>query len=205
MNPKQTVPLAVTLAPAIAAAPAVIIGGVIGLGIVWLIKSALDSGKSQSAEIDPAKTELESTRKPAEITRKEAEKPAFRKVTEISTPSVPVPSASPVTVHPVSVRPAPTVAATVQPVAKAVQPPPPVVLPPISKKTISRADMATIFDAGKRSLSRLDAVAALKRLGFGKTAAYNATAPDGRFSAWLVFASDGIIYWAEKGQTHEIP
>lgn len=140
-----------------------------------------------------------------ETTRKPAEKPVFREIPAIPSASVPVPSASRVAVQPVSVRPVPAVAPTVHPVAKVVQPPPPVIPPPVAKKTITRADMATIFDAGKRSLSRLDAVAALKRLGFGKTAAYSATAPEGRFSAWLVFASDGIIYWDGKRQNAEIP
>ena len=88
--------------------------------------------------------------------------------------SVPVPSASRVAVHPVNVCPSEcfAVVPTVRPVAKIVQPPPAVVLPPVAKKLISRADMATIFDNGKRTLTRTAAVAALKRLGFGKTAAY---------------------------------
>ena len=203
MNQKQTVPLAVALAPAIAAAPAVIIGGVISVGIVWLIKGAFDADKSPPTETDPTKAK-ETSRKMAELTWKEAEKPAFRKIPAIPLASVPVPSAPRVPIQPVSVRPATTVAATVQSVAKAIQPPP-VVLPPAVKKTITRPDMRTIFNAGKRSLSRLEAVAALKRLGFGKTAAYTATSPDGRFSAWLVFASDGIIYWEENGKYREIP
>jgi len=202
MNAKQTLPLAVTLAPAIAAAPAIIIGGAIGLGIVWLIKSALDSDILTSLEGDPAKSEPETSRKTGEITRKEAETPVFREIPAI--PSA-IPSASRIAVQPDSVRPVPAVLPTVQPVAKVIPPPPPAAPPLAAKKTIARADMATIFDGGKRSLSRLDAVAALKRLGFGKTAAYSATAPDGRFSAWLVYASDGIIYWEENGQYPEIP
>jgi hypothetical protein len=36
---------------------------------------------------------------------------------------------------------------------------------------------------------------ALKKLGFGKTAAYDALSEDGRFSAWLQYAPDGIITW----------
>jgi hypothetical protein len=66
---------------------------------------------------------------------------------------------------------------------------------PISKKFVTRADLATIFDNGARSLSRTAAVTALKRLGFGKTAAYSALSPDGRFNAWLICASDGMITW----------
>jgi len=36
---------------------------------------------------------------------------------------------------------------------------------------------------------------ALKTLGFGKTAAYAALSPDGRFSAWLKCSPDGIMTW----------
>jgi hypothetical protein len=39
------------------------------------------------------------------------------------------------------------------------------------------------------------AVAALKKLGFGKTAAHDALLKDERFSAWLQLAPDGMITW----------
>jgi hypothetical protein len=67
--------------------------------------------------------------------------------------------------------------------------------PPIKKKFVTREDLATVFHHGARALNRTAAVAALKSLGFGKTAAYSALSPDGRFSAWLQFAPDGIITW----------
>jgi hypothetical protein len=35
----------------------------------------------------------------------------------------------------------------------------------------------------------------LKSLGFGKSAAYEALAMNGRFAPWLQFAPDGIITW----------
>jgi hypothetical protein len=69
--------------------------------------------------------------------------------------------------------------------------------PPIKKKFVTREDMANIFQRGARALTRTAAVAALKKIGFGKTAAYAALTPDGRFSAWLQFAPDGIINWTE--------
>jgi hypothetical protein len=47
-------------------------------------------------------------------------------------------------------------------------------LPPIKKKFITREDLATVFQRGGRGLTRKSAVAALKALGFGKTAAYEA-------------------------------
>ena len=67
--------------------------------------------------------------------------------------------------------------------------------PPAPKKIIMREDMANIFQRGARALTRTAAVAALKRLGFGKSAAYEALSANGRFSAWLKVASDGIITW----------
>jgi hypothetical protein len=57
--------------------------------------------------------------------------------------------------------------------------------------------MATIFQRGARALTKTAAVAALKQISFGKSAAYAALTPDGRFSDWLQFAPDGIITWTE--------
>jgi hypothetical protein len=64
-------------------------------------------------------------------------------------------------------------------------------------RTITREDLAVIFN-GARGLTRTAAVSALKAVGFGKTAAYAALSPDGRFSAWLQCAPDGIITWNDK-------
>jgi hypothetical protein len=62
-------------------------------------------------------------------------------------------------------------------------------------------DMAAVFQQGAskltRTMSRTAAVGALRRLGFGKSAAYAALSPDGRFSGWLACAPDGIISWTE--------
>jgi len=66
---------------------------------------------------------------------------------------------------------------------------------PAQKKFIVRADMEKIFNGRTRGLTRTEAVSALKALGFGKTAAYAALSPDGRFSACLHCAPDGIITW----------
>jgi hypothetical protein len=60
---------------------------------------------------------------------------------------------------------------------------------------VAREDLSTIFNNGSRTLSRTAAVAALKGLGFGKTAAYKALSMDGRFASLLQFAPDGIIAW----------
>jgi hypothetical protein len=67
--------------------------------------------------------------------------------------------------------------------------------PPIHKKLVMRADLTTVFNSGARSITRKEAVASLKRLGFGKTAAYSALSPDGKFNVWLEFSPDGIISW----------
>lgn len=172
MNPKKTVPLAVTLAPAIAVAPAVIICGAVVLGIAYLIKGHLKSGAEKQPETGPAKPEADTN-----ASRKLAESAAVREIPVKLSPSVPA-------------KPVPVTLGAMSPVPAQ----------PAAKKIISRADLAAIFENGKRSMSRNDAVAVLKRLGFGKTAAYSATTPDGRFSAWLIFAPDGIISWA-NGQT----
>jgi hypothetical protein len=42
--------------------------------------------------------------------------------------------------------------------------------------------MAEIFDYGRRKSDRKAAVTALKALGFGKSAAYQALSADGRFA-----------------------
>jgi len=61
-----------------------------------------------------------------------------------------------------------------------------------------RQVMETIFQRGALALTRTAAVAAFKKLGFGKTAAYEALEEDGKFSAWLRFAPDGIITWTDR-------
>jgi hypothetical protein len=58
---------------------------------------------------------------------------------------------------------------------------------------VTREDLTAIFNRGTRALTRTAAVAALKALGFGKTAAYKALSMDGRFAPLLQFAPNGII------------
>lgn len=168
MNAKQTVPIFTTLAPAIAAAapPVLIIGG-IGF-LIWLLS---DNDK------------------------KELEKPSGKPAPKLppltfppnsggnsgQNPCIPANSIGKATVPPPSVFPA----------LKAV----PIIPLPAQKKVITREDMATVFHRGASALTRTAAVAALRNLGFGKTAAYDALSEDGRFSAWLRFSPDGIITW----------
>ena len=196
MNAKQTAPLIVTLPAIAAAAPPLIIGGAIGLGIVLVVKWLLsDDDKEKKLETAPANTETE-------FRRKEAETAAFRHIPAeilVKPAAVPVYSARAPVIAPPSppVPPAPkisTPAPAPAPVIKSVVQTPP---PPIKKKFVTREDLATVFQRGARALTRTAAVAALKNLGFGKTAAYDALSEDGRFSDWLDFAPDGIITWTE--------
>src|ERR1700722_9238164 len=183
MNPKQTVPLIATLAPVAPAIapfiPAILVGGAIFLVLKCLLS---DDEKENKPEIIPSSPEIQ--RKEAETAQKI---PAVRIIpAEISAKPaiVSVPSAPKPFIPPVSVPSVLKVSAMQIP-------------PPIKKKFVTRNDLATIFQRGARALTRTAAVAALKKIGFGKTAAYAALTPDGRFSAWLQFAPDGIITWAE--------
>lgn len=73
------------------------------------------------------------------------------------------------------------------------QPPPPVTAP--RAKRVRREDLAEALDYGSRAVTRQEAVVALQALGFGKTAAYKALSPDGRFAEFLKIAPDGLIEW----------
>jgi hypothetical protein len=136
-----------------------------------------------------------------------AETPEFRQIpAEIPAKpaAVPRPAAPRVAVSPPAVPAVPKIAAPVPVPAAVIVPkivvssPPP---SPIKKKVVSREDMATVFQRGAKTLTRTAAVTALKSLGFGKTAAYAALSPDGRFSAWLHCAPDGIITWTDAQKT----
>jgi hypothetical protein len=70
--------------------------------------------------------------------------------------------------------------------------------PPRNKrKRINGKHMENIFRHGSRKLNLTKAVAELKGLGFGHSAAYEALKPDGQFSDWLEFEPDGIITWTD--------
>jgi len=138
----------------------------------------------KKTETMPVNTETESSRKEAESTVNFS---AFQKIpAEIpSKPAiVPIPYAPKPVIPPLSVPPSPKISVTQTP-------------PPIKRKFVTREDMAIVFQHGARALTRTEAVAALKNLGFGKTAAYEALLENGRFSAWLQFAPDGKITWTE--------
>ena len=127
--------------------------------------------RKRSRKPAPANTEAENRRKEAETPPKT---PAFRPIpAEIPAKPAIVPiHSAPAPVFPPAVAPVPKVSAPVPAPQKiAAQIPP----PPVKKKFVTREDLATVFHQGARGLTRTAAVAALKRLGFGKTAAYDGT------------------------------
>lgn len=192
MNTNRTTPLNAARASAV-----VFFGlfALIGLAIFCVVKSFFPDKKDAGtrSKIAPADTATENTRKVAEITR---EIPAFRSI------APEIPAVAPILSAPREIIPQPAVptahkiisqvfAAAVTTHPKSVlQPAPP---PPIKKPGISWDDMAKVFRLG--ALTRQAAVAELRKLGFGQTAAYAALLPDGRFSTWLYFAPDGTITW----------
>jgi hypothetical protein len=192
MNPKQTVPLIATLAPLAPAIapiiPALLIGGAGILILNWLFS---DDDKEKKLEAVPVTA---APPRPALVN------PSFSGGNSVQNRSFPPNSGG----KP-NVTPAPAIVpANSIPAAPKILVQPPSTIPamkiapqvplPAQKKIISREDMAKILNGG-RALTRTAAVAALKKNGFGKTAAYAALTPDGRFAAWLQFAPDGIITW----------
>jgi hypothetical protein len=159
---------------------------IIGLGIT-LLNWLLSDEKAEKPETAPANAGTENN-------RKEAETPLKNHVFRPSPAEIPAkPAVAPDVIPPLSVSPMPKIsapAAVASPKIAAQIP-----LPPIKKKFITRADLATVFHNGARALTRTTAVEALKSFGFGKTAAYEALSPNGRFSTWLQFTPDGIIIW----------
>jgi hypothetical protein len=196
MNPKQTIPAIAKIAPPL----------LIGFVIFMAVKSLFsDDDTEKKPETTPANTEPENRRKEAETTPASAAPPR---------PALVIPlfsggnSAQNGSILPISggkpngTPPAPA------PAPKIPVPPPPSAIPamkitpqiplPAPKKFVTREDLAGVFQRGARGLTRTTAVAALKNLGFGKTAAYDALSENGRFSAWLRFTPDGIITWTDR-------
>lgn len=103
--------------------------------------------------------------------------------------SVPIP---PISVPPVPKISAPVFVPVFVPIAQSVAQIPSL---PLKRNIITREDMADVFQRGARAMTRTEAVEVLKRLSFGKSAAYDALLENGRFSTWLQFAPDGIITW----------
>ncbi len=174
---------------------------IIGLGFA-LIKSLFSGDDTEEMSEN---TDAEAPRR-----RKEAETPAFRHIpaeipvrpaVKIDSPAPAVPerkpslfnspgnSGIPLNSAPAKIKVSPPL---IIPAAKTT---PEIPFP--ARKVITREDMAKVFNGGASRLTRTAAVSALKVLGFGKTAAYAALSQDGRFSAWLKCAPDGIMTWKD--------
>jgi len=191
MTAKQTAPLLLTLPSLAAAAPPLIVGGLI-VGAIYLVLDSLFPGKQKQPEAMPVPATTDS--------RKLAETALFRQIpAEIPAIPAPVPlrSTPRAVILTPAVRSIPTASVSVPALAivPAITSAPKLASQPVKRKLVTREDLATVFNCGARSLTRTAAVAALKRLGFGKTAAYAALTPDGRFANLLRFAPDGMITW----------
>lgn len=185
MNEKKKIP------PIAALIPFLLIIGMVFLAIKSLFSGQKNTGKKQ--EMTPANAEAERHRKETEIA-------VFRTIPAeipVNLAAVPIHSV-PTPVFPPAVPPLPTMI----PLSSAPVPAPKKIaaqIPSLRKrKRITRENMATIFRHGSRKLNLTTAVAELKGLGFGKSAAYGALSANGQFSGWLHFAPDGIITWTDR-------
>jgi hypothetical protein len=200
MNANQTIPVIAKIAPPL----------LIGVAVFLALKEIFSGEDTEKkSETTPTKSQTENLRKeaeipifrviPAEIPVKPVTVPVPSARVPVVVPPSPVPSAlkitsifSQVSAVPATKTPAPVPIPVIVPIVKTIVQTIPL---SVTKKFVTRADLATVFHYGKQPLTRTAAVAALKSLGFGKTAAYAALSPDGRFSAWLHCTPDGIITW----------
>jgi hypothetical protein len=132
---------------------------------VWIASLLSDDDTEKKPKTAPA----------SGIPRNSTEIPVNPPVSAPTVPKIPVPAS---TIAPVT-----KIEVQAQPVA------------PLKRRQVTREDMAIIFQRGARALTRTEAVTALKALGFGHTAAYEALQQGGRFSTWLQFEPDAIITW----------
>jgi hypothetical protein len=191
MNTKQTAPIITGIAPAIAVMPSLLfIGGLVALA-AWLL--------SDDDQKNPEKLPKKDT-----VSRPPITFPPNSGGNSAQNPRIPANSARKATVPP----PLPSFSANCVPAEPETPAPLSSVIPALEytpetplqaqKKLITREDLATVFRRGESVLTRKAAVAALKVLGFGKSAAYEALAMDGRFAPWLQFAPDGRIAWKSR-------
>jgi hypothetical protein len=179
MNGKPIIPVIAKVAPPL------VLGALIFLALKELFSAKKDT--ETKPETFPANAEAESRRNEAESVRPIHTIPA--EIPPKSVPSVPQSFILPVSGSlvdkiSVSVHDSQKIAAQIP-------------LPPVKRKFIMRKDMEIAFRHGARGMTRTEAVAVLNGLGFGKSAAYEALSVNGRFSAWLQFAPDGMITWKE--------
>jgi hypothetical protein len=65
----------------------------------------------------------------------------------------------------------------------------------VTRRRITRDDLASALEYGVRRIPRGEAVQALQSLGFGKTAAYKALSGGARFAGLIEQTEDGLIEW----------
>ena len=180
MNTKQTVPLLAALPalPALAAAaPPLLIGAAIGLGLLWLFSD--DEKKEAPAPVE-SKPVKSAPVKPMPIT---------------PTLFIPAPQ------KPAPAKPAPVIPAPVKPTVslpkQAEKPAPVQPLRPAksAKRRIMREDVAEALGYGAGKIPLGDAVLALQARGFGKTAAYKAFSAQSKFGDLIESTPDGLIEW----------
>jgi hypothetical protein len=177
MNAK-TIPVVATIATVM---PGLLLfGGVVALG-VWLLSD--DKKKPETAPAAPERKLLPNPPNPPGNSGNPPHYSAGQVTAPLPvvTPVYAAPAPPKVTIPQPSVIPAARIQPDIQPLAR--------------KKGITHEDMAKVFSGGARGLTRMAAVSALKTSGFGRTAAYDALSPDGRFSAWLKCAPDGLMTW----------
>jgi len=182
MTAKQITPLIATVAPPL------LVGAAIYFALKWLFSAEAAETKPETASNNFKTTNQIN---PPEIGGNQGIPPHSAGMPNAA-PGVSV--VAPALIPPVSAHPGPN---TPKPAGKAltilhsrVE-----ALSPVKRRVVAREDLAIAFDNGAKSLTRTAAVEALKNFGFGKTAAYAALSPDGRFSDWMQFAPDGIITW----------
>ena len=184
MNRNQSIPANSSLAPVL------IFGALIFLAVKWVFSGGEDPEKQQ---------ETESKKAPAESHGKSVSFPPNSGGNSVQNPHLPADSGRnfgvpPSVIPAISVQSAPKavvpVSLAIIPSKKNVKLPPP---KPFKRKIVRRENLAAIFRSGTLTLTRNDAVSALVGLGFGKSAAYEAISPNGRFGDLLHFAKDGTV------------
>jgi hypothetical protein len=187
MNEKKKIPPIAALIPFL-----LIIGAVylVVKFVVWIF--SVNKSVNKLPETVPTNAETENRRKDAETT-------AFRTI-PAEIPAKPVANSIPSVTTPFnppfSAPFAPKVSVSVPVPEKIAEQIPP--LTKVKKKFVTLEVMENIFQRGARGLTRKEAVAALMKIGCGKTAAYDALLENGKFSAWLRFAPDGKITWSDR-------
>jgi hypothetical protein len=188
VNTKQTAPFIAKLATI--APPLVFFGGLFALA-AWLLSG--DEKKKPEKPLENATVSRPPLTIPPNSGGNSAQNPRVPlNFAEKATVPAPLPSfqVNSIPTEPGSLAPLPSIIPVLEATSE---------IPlPVRKKVITRKNMATVFHHGASALTRTAAVAALRNIGFGKTAAYAALSPDGRFSTWLRFSPDGIITWNDS-------